>query len=156
MYSEARPNIERIRAAAQLIAERLGFDANVNDEGEYCWIPLPCHDEALIQISEVDAGLAPLIACVVLEKTMKCFYSVSYGESGDFADAVAEYVRPYLGRQIRVTREKKLFGGVFTKTEYLEDGEWRLLSEESDKSFITRFLCLSSKTTVNEYDFRII
>ena len=156
IYSEAEPNLDHIRAAAQLIADKLNIDVSVKDGGSYCWISLPCESQALIQISEIDAGMPPLSAYVFLVGGMKCFFTADYKDVEDFALAVADYVKGFFGRQIRVTRETKLFGGVFTKTEYLEGGEWRPLSEESDKSLITRFLCLKSRITVNEYDFRII
>ncbi len=155
IYSEAEPNLDHIREAAQLIADRLNLDASVKDGGSCCWISLPCESQLLIQISEIDAGMPPLSANVFFAGGMKSFFTADYKDGEAFALAVADYVRGFFGRQIRVTRETKLFGGVFTRTEYLEGGEWRTLSEESDKSFITRLLCLSSKTAVNEYDFRM-
>lgn len=159
MYSEAKPNIEHIRAVAEDIASRLtrehGTEISAETGDRYSFITLPCRNEPIIQISDVDAGMAPLSADIFYGDCFKELFSVDYKDDAAFAVAVCDLVKVFFGRQLRVTRKSKFFGGIETKSEYLSDGEWKMLSESADKSFIMRILTWRNKTSVSEYDFRI-
>ena len=158
MYSELSPNIGHIRAVAEDIAARLtseyGMQITVKTEERYCLITLPCHSEPIIQIIDVDAGMTPLSADIFYGDFFEEIYSVDYKSDGEFAEAVCGFVKGFFQRQLRITVKSKLFGGTETKTEYLDNGEWKLLSEKTDKSFIMRLFTWNNKTTVSEYDFR--
>ena len=158
MYSEPKPNIEHIRAVAEDIAARLtreyGISISAETTDNFSFITLPCRTEAVIQISDVDSGMFPLQADIFYGGCFQELYSVDYGNDGEFAEAVCGFVKGFAGRQLKVTVKSKLFGGVETKTEYLDKGEWKPLSEKSDTSFLMRILTWSSKTSVSEYDFR--
>ena len=159
MYSEAKPNIEHIRAVAEDIAARLtkehGISISAETADRYSFIILPCGTEPIIQISEVDAGMSPLSADIFYGDCFEELFSVDFKDDAAFAAAVCDFVNGFFGRRIRVTRKSRFLGGVETRTEYLENGEWKLLSEKSDTSFLMRILAWSSKTTVSEYDFRL-
>ena len=158
MYSEPKPNIEHIRAVAEDIAARLtkehGISISVETSDRYSFITLPCRTESVIQISDVDSGMIPLQADIFYGGCFKELYSVDCKDDSEFAAAVCSFVSSFAGRQLRVTAKSKLFGGTETKSEYLEDSEWKLLSELSNKSFLMRILTWGNKTSVNEYDFR--
>ena len=158
LYSEPKPNIEHIRAVAEDIAARLtreyGISISAETTDNFSFITLPCRTEAVIQISDVDSGMLPLQADIFYGGCFQELYSVDYGNDGEFAEAVCGFVKGFAGRQLKVTVKSKLFGGVETKTEYLDKGEWKPLSEKSDTSFLMRILTWSSKTSVSEYDFR--
>lgn len=159
LYSEPKPNIEHIRAVAEDIAARLtreyGISISVETTDNFSFITLPCRTEAVIQISDVDSGMLPLQADIFYGGCFQELYSVDYGNDGEFAEAVCGFVKGFAGRQLKVTVKSKLFGGVETKTEYLEGSQWKPLFEKTDKSFIMRIFTWNSKTTVSEYDFRL-
>lgn len=160
IYSETSPNTEHIRAVAEDIAARLSGQcgaAVAAETLEFCSnITLPCRDRLFINISEVDAGSLPLNADIFFGDGFKQIYSVDYKSEDEFAEAVCGFVKGLFLRQLRVTRTSRLFGGVSTRIECLENGEWALQSEGTDKSFIMRLFTWKSKTTVSEYDFRMI
>ena len=159
MYNEYDPNIEHIRAVAEDIAARLtrecGIQISAKAEEDYCWIELPCADKILVSVTEIDSGTAPLSAFVFCCDGMERFFTRDYKTEDEFAQAVFEYVRGFFGRQLRMTRKSSFLGGVKTTVECLENGEWKLLSKDTDKSFIMRLFTWRNKTTVSEYDFRI-
>ena len=159
MYSEPKPNIEHIRAVAEDIAARLTREYGISIAAEtgdrYSFITLPCLTEVVIQISDVDSGMIPLQADIFYGNCFQELYSVDCKDDEEFAEAVRCFVNGFAGRQLRVTVKSKLFSGTETKTEYLDKGEWKLLNEKTDKSFLMRLFTWRSKTTVSEYDFRI-
>lgn len=158
IYSEPSPNTEHIRAVAENIAARITEQCGMAvsaEVSEFCSdITLPCRDRLFISISEVDAGSLPLTADIFFGDGFKQLYSVDFKSGEEFAAAAADFVCGFFGRQVRVAKESRIFGGIRITAEYYEDGQWLPLFTENYASFIMRLFTWRSRTAVSEYDFR--